>query len=191
MSINYHLKIKQGNLVLAENADFIVNASNNSLILGSGVSMAFFRHCGHQLQEQMNELLSEIKLKGYRLKKGDVVPTKSGKASNFKHALHAITVDTEGGLYLNKPRSELADIEQVLINIEKIIIEYSTLHAKESVTLVLPLLGCGVGGLNKQEVIALYGTFFSRLSGASAISCDCLIYAYSKNDFNLLEGLIA
>jgi len=99
LTINYHLKIKQGNLVLAENVDFIVNASNTSLILGCGVSMAFFRHCGHQLQEQMDEVLSEIKATGYKLKKGDVVPTKPGKASNFKHALHAMTVDVEKSVY--------------------------------------------------------------------------------------------
>jgi len=188
--MNYHLKIKQGNLVLAENVDFIVNASNTSLILGSGVSMAFFRHCGHQLQEQMDGMLSEIKATGYRLKKGDVVPTKSGEASNFKHALHAVTVDTEKSVYTHQARSDLADIEKALINIEKIIIEYAALFAKESVTLVLPLLGCGVGGLNKQEVIVLYRTFFSRLKGASTINCHCLIYAHNKDDLNILERLI-
>jgi len=41
----YSIVIKQGNL-LSEEADFIVNASNTKLILGSGVSMAFKRHCG-------------------------------------------------------------------------------------------------------------------------------------------------
>ena len=51
--MSYQISIKQGNLLDEENATFIVNASNTRLILGSGVSMAFKRHCGIELQKVM------------------------------------------------------------------------------------------------------------------------------------------
>ena len=190
MPVKYLITVKQGNLVLAENVDFIVNASNTSLILGSGVSMAFFRHCGQALQNQMDELIAEINHTGYRLKTGDVVPSKAGHALNFKHALHAVTVDSKQSIYTAQARSRLDDIEKVLNNIERIIIEYAKLHGKGEISLVLPLLGCGVGGLDKHEVIEIYGHFFSAYRENTQITCHCSIYAYSRNDLELLEGLM-
>lgn len=156
MNIKYKPIIKKGNLVSEENADFIVNASNTDLMLGSGVSMSFFRHCGHELQIQMDELLSEIHSSGYLLKKGDAVPTKSGKATNFKHALHVAMIDSNRGVHFTKTRPVIDDIKVSLINIEKTIVEYSKIHDKREITLVLPLLGCGIGGLNKKEVVEQY-----------------------------------
>jgi len=102
--IKYLVEIKQGNLVLESDVDFIVNASNTRHILGSGVSMSFFRHCGRELQLQMNALLSEIHATGYQLKKGDAVPAQSGKANNFKHALHVVTVDNNRGVHFKETR---------------------------------------------------------------------------------------
>jgi len=75
----YSIVVKQGNL-LSEEADFIVNASNTKLILGSGVSMAFKRHCGIELQNEMNSLLNSI---DGELAQGDVVATSSGMAGNL------------------------------------------------------------------------------------------------------------
>jgi len=141
--IKYNPIIKKGNLVFEENVDFIVNASNANLMLGSGVSMSFFRHCGNELQIEMNELLSEIHSSGYLLKKGDVVPTKSGKATNFKHTLHAVIIDSNRGVHFTKKRPVINDIKVSLANIQKTIIEYSRIHDKSEIALVLPLLGCG------------------------------------------------
>ncbi|MDF1874111.1 macro domain-containing protein [Sulfurimonas sp. SAG-AH-194-I05] len=56
----YKLSVKQGNLLDEEEATFIVNASNTKLILGSGVSMAFKRHCGHKLQQEIFKSLKNI-----------------------------------------------------------------------------------------------------------------------------------
>jgi len=191
MNINYSLIVKKGNLVLESNVDFIVNASNTNLILGSGVSMSFFRHCGHELQLQMNELLSEIHSSGYLLKKGDVVPTKSGKATNFKHALHVAMIDSNRGVHFTKTRPTIDDIKVSLINIEKTIVEYSKIHDKKEITLVLPLLGCGIGGLNKKEVIEQYKVFFSKSYSSEIyeIICQLIVYGYSDEDVELLNIL--
>jgi len=189
MSIKYNLIIKKGNLVLENNADFIVNASNTNLILGSGVSMSFFRHCGHELQLQMNELLSEIHSSGYLLKKGDVVPTKSGKATNFKHALHVAMIDGNRGVHFTKTRPTINDIRKSLVNIEKTIIEYAQIHDKNEVSLVLPLLGCGVGGLNKKDVVEEYKIFFlsPKPISSSSILCNLIVYVLSDEDMELLH----
>jgi len=58
--MGYKCIIKQGNLLNEENATFVVNASNTKLLLGSGVSMAFLRHCGRCLQEEMLQSLIKI-----------------------------------------------------------------------------------------------------------------------------------
>lgn len=72
--MSYHITLKQGDLLGEESATFIVNASNTRLILGSGVSMAFNRHCGTELQYEMTSRLGEI---GHTLSKGDVIATSS------------------------------------------------------------------------------------------------------------------
>ncbi len=99
MKVRYEVAIKTGNLAKEKCADIIINASNTMLVLGSGVSMAFKRHCGHKLQLEMNDLLSKFHKAGYRLKKGDVVPSSSGDATNFKQALHVAMVDYNPGVH--------------------------------------------------------------------------------------------
>jgi len=54
-AMGYELENVKGNIVLID-ADFTVNASNTKLILGSGVSMAFKRHCGLRLQQEMDNV---------------------------------------------------------------------------------------------------------------------------------------
>ena len=187
MNIQYVIELKQGNLVLEEDVDFIVNASNTSLVLGSGVSMAFTRHCGRELQVEMNELLVEIRKTGYLLKKGDVIPSSSGLANNFKHALHVVTVDSNPGVHFMEKNPTLSDIDKGLLNIEKVIVEYAKLHNRTRVSIVLPMLGCGVGGLSKKEVIEKYDQFFtSRVNENSEIICRAIVYGHNESDMGLL-----
>ena len=79
--MNYEISIKLGNLLLEKDATFIVNTSNTTMILGSGVSMAFKRHCGLELQDAMN---TQLKHRG-NINQGDVVKTLS-YATNFKYS---------------------------------------------------------------------------------------------------------
>ena len=91
----YKCTVKQGNLLDETSTTFIVNASNTKMVLDSGVSMAFKRHCGIELQEEMTDKFNRLDCV---LKKGDVVATSSGNADNFKYALHASVMDYNQGV---------------------------------------------------------------------------------------------
>lgn len=131
------MKIIYGNITNADGVDFIVNASNTRLILGSGVSMAIKRHCGFEIEREM-ALFAPINL-------GDVVKTSAGKATNFKALLHAAITDI-------KIPTTIQVVHDALINIDK----YCTQNSK----LAIPLLGTGSGKLDKIEVMNLFKTFF-------------------------------
>ena len=175
----YICTAKQGNLLTEEDATFIVNASNTQLILGSGVSMAFCRHCGHELQDEMTHKLEEL---GEPLKQGDVVATLSGQAKNFKFALHAAIMNYNQGRRGNDKLPTLDVIQKSLENIEAYL-EWYAQKSSQPMKLVLPLMGCGVGGLDKQDVIELYRKFFDK---DVSFTCEVVIYGYSEEDFELL-----
>ena len=99
----YSITIKYGN-VLSEEADFIVNASNTKLLLGSGVSLAFKRHCGIKLQKEMNDIIKNIN--GF-LQQGDVVLTSSADAKNFTYCLHAVIIDYNIDIRQNNKKPSL------------------------------------------------------------------------------------
>jgi len=163
--MSYHINIKSGNL-LDENAIFIVNASNTKLILGSGVSMCFKRHCGKELQDEMDKVLASI---DGDIEHGDVVATSSANAKNFSYALHVATINYNKHQQKNPT---LTIIETALKNIENYLIWYKN-HKSDNITLAIPLLGCGAGGLDKTEVLELYKKFF-----ANEIDINCTIHIY-------------
>ncbi len=179
----YSITVKQGNLVSEPDATFIVNASNTKLILGSGVSMAFKRHCGIKIQEEMNLKLFHLQRK---LQKGDVVMTSSGGATNFKYILHAAVMDYNQGVKHNDKSPTINDIKIALKNIELHLIEYIKGNP-EAIKLALPLLGCGVGGLAKKDVIRCYKEFFEK---EILFECEVIIYGYTKNDYELIKDII-
>jgi len=187
----YVISIKQGNILFEVNADFIVNPSNTMLMLGTGVSMAFKNHCGIELQKTMNEILAGFHAKGYRLKKGDVIPSGPGMADNFKYILHAAIMDYNPGVYFNDKAPDLNDIICCLSNIQNIIIEYAKTNDKNNVNLILPLMGCGHGGLKMFDVIKLYENFFRLQDIGPYITCNVIIYGYRENDYKLLLEAIS
>jgi len=155
----YTCIIKQGNLLNEENATFIVNASNTTLVLGSGVSAAFRKKCGMRLEEEMFSKLRSLEQK---LHKGDVIATSSGDTNNFKYALHAAVMDYNQGVNGKGKLPVINDIKTILSNIEPYLQWYADNHEGEAVKLVLPLMGCGVGGLDKKEVLETYKTYFQK-----------------------------
>lgn len=173
--MSYICTIKQGNLLDEENATFIANASNTSLELGSGVSMAFNRHC-KGLQKVMRDKLSELNVFNH----GDVTFTDSC-STTFKYALHCAVMNYTNRKQDSKP--SLETIENILYNIEKIIL---SLTSENNYKLVLPLMGCGVGGLSKEDVIQIYKQFFNR---KVIINCEVIIYGYSIEDYNLINKI--
>ena len=175
--MSYNCIVKQGNLLDEENATFIVNASNTVLQLGSGVSAAFSRRCGMKLRMEMHKKLSTL---SYPLQKGDVVATSSGDASNFKYALHAAVMDYNQGVRDSNKLPTLDDIQTTLENIELYIIWYFNNHKDDTIKLVLPLLGCGVGGLDKYDVLETYKAYFKK---SVVFDCEVVVYAYSDADY--------
>ena len=180
----YNCHVKQGNLLNEDNATFIVNASNTKLILGSGVSMAFKRHCGIELQKEMIVQLEKL---DSSLNKGDIVVTSSGSATNFKYALHVAVMDYNQGIRGDDKLPILDNIEEALINIESNLKEYSNEKSDESIKLVLPLMGCGVGGLDKMDVIELYKKFFLR---KIELKFEVVIYGYNIEDYILIKRVL-
>ena len=178
----YHLNIKQGNLLEEKDATFIVNASNTRLLLGSGVSMAFKRHCGIDLQHEMSLKLESI---GQPLSKGDVIATSSAGATNFTYALHAAILDYNQGANESDKFPTLSDVKLALENIE-LYLEWYTKKKNKPCKLVLPLLGCGVGGLSIANVFHVYEPFFEK-----NVSFDCavVVYVYNLEDYAIINGI--
>jgi O-acetyl-ADP-ribose deacetylase (regulator of RNase III) len=181
--MSYALKIKQGNLLIETDSTFIVNASNTKLLLGSGVSMAFKHHCVNELQKEMTAKLDEIGL----LKKGDVVATSSAKANNFKYALHVAVMDYNQGVRGDDKLPTLQDIKNSLINIKLYLEWYIDKSNSKNMKLVLPLMGCGVGGLDKADVINLYKKHFENNIN---FDCKVVVYGFSKDDYEMLQQLV-
>ena len=162
----YRVVIKKGDIFNEKEADFIVNPSNTELILGSGVSGAFRRVCGSLLQKEMRRFAP--------IKQAEVAITDCPGHPEYKKALHAAVMD-----YTSKnPAPSFEVIKKSLQNIEKIIKSHSPCKV------VLPLMGVGVGGLDKGKVIKIYKDFFSRNVN---FDCDVVIYGYRDEDFNLLK----
>ncbi len=181
--MSYEIMVKQGNLLSEENATFVVNASNTTLILGSGVSLAFKRHCGTVLQTEMTNTLQSI---DQPLQKGDVIATSSGNAKNFMYALHAAIMDYNDGVKKDQKTPTIETIGTALENIERYLQWYNE-ERKLPMKLVIPLLGCGVGGLDKKEVITTYKTFFNRYVD---YECEVVVYGYDNDDFTLIKSIL-
>jgi len=177
--MSYKCNFKQGDLLKEDYATFIINASNTKLILGSGVSISFKRHCGNKLQNEMNQKLQQIGI----LKKGDVVATSARDMKNFIYVLHVAVIDYNQGIAKNTKLPVLQDIQNALENIEKYIKWYIENQQNVNVKLVLPLIGCGTGGLNKEDVIKLYKDFFCK---KVSLTCEVVIYGHTTKDYKTI-----
>jgi O-acetyl-ADP-ribose deacetylase (regulator of RNase III) len=172
--MGYLIKIKEGNIAKAK-VDIVVNASNTKLILGSGVSMAIKRECGFELQEEMNKIVEkEI------FYQGDVVITTAKASKNFSYILHTCIMDYNS---FNRQKPSLKIIQAALYNIE----EYLKLFWQKynrNIKIAIPLLGCGIGGLNPKDVIKVYKEFFQR---EVPFEAEIIIYGYGKSNFEILK----
>jgi O-acetyl-ADP-ribose deacetylase (regulator of RNase III) len=180
--MSYFITVKQGNLLEEADATFIVNASNTKLLLGSGVSMAFKRHCGIKLQSEMNKKVQEMMSQGQEIRQADAILTSSVDATNFKYAIHVAIMDYTNRQNINP---SIQTIHESLKNIELYLKWYSSISSK--MKLVLPLMGCGVGGLDKLQVIQLYKIFFGR---DVDFECEVVVYGYSDEDYALIKSVV-
>ena len=181
--MSYYCTVKPGNLLKEENATFIVNASNTTLQLGAGVSSAFRKECGVVMQIEMLEKYKSLQ---QELHKGDVIATSSGQAINFKYALHASVMDYNNGIRGIDKLPTIDTINKILQNIEPYLQWYTNNHSNESIKLVLPLMGCGVGGLDVKEVLDVYKSFFLK---DIPYSCEVVFYGYSPEHYTLAKEI--
>jgi O-acetyl-ADP-ribose deacetylase (regulator of RNase III) len=166
-------QIKYGNLI-KEKSTFIVNASNTELILGSGVSKAFRQHCGGSLFQQK---LYDIKEQVGTINQGDVILSDSGIADNFKYALHVAVMNYSDDT--KSPHPTYKQIQKSLFNILKIIEDKIIKEQIKSPKLVIPLLGCGTGGLKKEKVFFLIKNTFLK----SKTDLEVILYLHEKKDY--------
>ena len=81
--------------IVSTGALAVVNASNESALLGGGVSRALFDECGGQvLQDEMHERLRDD-LDG-ALELGDCLVTSGGSSTRIRWILHVPAVDYRG-----------------------------------------------------------------------------------------------
>jgi len=166
--MSFELQKVHGNL-LTFDADFIVNASNTKLILGSGVSMAFKRHCGVELQGLMNAAKFSIEQNKQTINHGDVIATPPGHAKNFKYALHAAVIDYGKGAQHSERKPTLEIIRVILFNTLPYLNWFSERFNK-TIIIVFPLIGCGIGGLNKSDVLEVFEKFSKQ-----EVKINCII----------------
>jgi len=149
-----------------QKGDYIVNPSNTILKLGSGVSGVLRIMCP-ELQDVMKEYLNR---NGY-LNPGDIAITPY-PCEGFKWVIHAAVMDYKRGAIQVNPDYE---------RIEKICKNISEFLDEKKVKVITPLLGTGVGGLDKKKVFNIMKKYFFPLKA------DVILVVHKKNDFDLIQ----
>ena len=161
------LKLKLSD-ISQEKGDFVVNPSNTILSLGSGVSGVLKRMCP-TLQTQMNKYIQE---KGY-LNPGEIAITPY-PCNEFNYAIHAAVMDY---------RSNATKINPDYQRIETICKNISSFLKDKEYLVITPLLGTGVGGLDKKKVFEIMKNNFENLKA------EVILVVHQKLDFELLSNL--
>ncbi|MBX3230672.1 MAG: macro domain-containing protein [Labilithrix sp.] len=178
-------------------ADFVVNASNDSATLGGGVSRALYNECGGDvLQREMRQKL-EDEFDGV-LDEGDCLITSAGTSTRFRHVLHVPAVDYRG----TRATLSASGVEKTVTSPERIqactaaalraAAEISERDARP-VSLCIPLLGAGAGGLPAavvcRSMIAGLREFFAESPEAGI---ELVVFAVPEPDrFSVCSRLVA
>ena len=152
-----------------ENGDFVVNPSNTILSLGSGVSGVLRMMCP-LLQSVMNEYIQK---NGF-LNPGDIAITPY-PCKEFDYAIHAAVMD-----YKNNAKQINPDLKRI----EKICKNIADFLKEKEVKVITPLLGTGVGGLDKKEVYQIMKKYFEN------IEAEVILVVHKKQDFELLNNFL-
>ena len=159
------LKIKLSD-ISKEKGDIVVNPSNTILDLGSGVSGVLKKMCP-KLQIVMEEY---IKTHGF-LNPGDIAITPY-PCEEFKYVIHSAVMDY---------RPNATQIAPDLKRIERICQNIADFLSEKKLKVITPLLGTGVGGLNKKEVYKIMKKYFKDLKA------EIILVVHKKSDFELLS----
>ena len=148
-----------------ERGEYVVNPSNTILSLGSGVSGVLKRMC----PELQNVMWEYINRNGY-LNPGDIAITPY-PCEEFDYVIHAAVMDY---------RDNAIQINPDLERIEKICKKIAFLFKDKDVKIITPLLGTGVGGLDKVEVYKIMKKYFEN------IKADVILIVHNKTDYEKL-----
>lgn len=78
----------------------------------------------------------------------------------------------------------LNTIEAILQNVEQILLNDERKH----LNLAIPMIDCGVGGLDIKDVFEIYKKYFQSKQNFDK-SCDIMVFAYTKDNYNLINFL--
>ena len=153
------------NDISKEKGDYIINPSNTVLSLGSGVSGILRRMCP-ELQNIMREYLNK---NGF-LNPGDIAIT-IYPCEEYNYAIHAAIMDYRDGAKNVMPNYD---------RIEKICKNIALFLDEKRVKVLTPLLGTGVGGLDKEKVYKIMKKYFEK------IKSEIILVVHKKEDFKKL-----
>jgi O-acetyl-ADP-ribose deacetylase (regulator of RNase III) len=176
----------------------IVNASNDSAALGSGVSRAISAECGGAvLQDEMRARLEED-LDGV-LEEGDCLVTSSGTSKKFDFVLHVAAVDYRG----NKARLGVgnAGVEATVTSAARIqACAYAALQSAADIaaregrpmSVTFPLLGAGAGHLPPAIAVnAMIAGIRELFHESPEAAIDAIVFAVPEPDrFAICERLV-
>ena len=107
--------------------------------------------------------------------------TPPGACSQFRKVLHVAVMDYRPDTQATSP--DFGTIRRILENIESLLLAESD-GGRNAVRLALPMMGTGVGALDKRKVLEIYRDFFKRECG---FECSVILYAHSERDCALMH----
>ncbi len=153
------LRIAEGDLTEFA-GDAVVNAANNWLKLGAGVAGAIRRKGGPEIQAECDRI-GPIKV-------GEAVLTTAGRLP-AKYVIHAAVMGDEPASYESVRRATESALK---------------LAAEKGLkTIAFPLLGTGVGGLDKERVARI----MIEAIKAAPDTLEVTLYGYTPEDAEILR----
>lgn len=145
------MRVFVGDITKVENIDVIVNAANGIGIMGAGVAGAIARSGGDLLRENVRKVVQD----SGPFDVGDVYISDAGllKRRGIKFVYHAVTMRFPGGI------TSLGTIESLT---RKVI---ETALSNGTMSIAFGGLGCGIGGLSKDDVAKRMATVSQEYNG--------------------------
>ena len=153
------IRIAQGDITEFA-GDAIVNAANNWLKLGAGVAGAIRQKGGPEIQAECDRI-GPIRV-------GEAVITTAGKLP-ARYVIHAAVMGDEPASYESVRRATKSALKLAV--------------AKGLKTIAFPLLGTGVGGLDKERVARI---MIEEIKAAPD-TLEVTLYGYTPEDAELLR----
>jgi O-acetyl-ADP-ribose deacetylase (regulator of RNase III) len=181
------ITIKQGSLIDGSER-LLVNASNTSCALGSGVSGAIRKACGEGYQEKIVQQMTARF--GGPMAPGQVLITDAGAHPRARWVAHAAVMDYRDG-YSGKSAPSLDRIRRCCCNLWPAI---ESIDANEPVSVAMVALGAGTGGLGVRHPTEIACETLREHLEASDNSRigDVVFYGFSLVEFvNIVEVVSA